>query len=100
MNFNLGTFINNILSGYFSWYFMFFAFGVIVKKHFMRFLSFIDSNWMVIIIPLFFVSALLRIKGVFFINIPFQSAYFGILGICIVFSFFRKYQSSFTKKLY
>lgn len=80
------------------WYFVFFSFGVYIKDKFESFIGFLNSKWYPIIFVSFVMIALWRIKGDFLINLPFQrlqQVILGVMGICIVFKFFFKYQRNF-----
>ncbi len=79
------------------WYFVFFSFGAYVKSHFGAFLEFLEGKWFSLLLVAFFGVAFLCIKGDFPGNAPvqiMQRVFMGIAGVCIVFNFFRKHETS------
>ncbi|MBR5323673.1 MAG: acyltransferase [Muribaculaceae bacterium] len=82
--------------------YIFFIFGIIIKRHFSKFLNLISNKYLTsIIISIFLFTGIFLIKNV--TNIPNSIINFimivtGITGIVTVFSFFYKYQDSFTKE--
>lgn len=82
-----------------GWYFVFFSFGVFVKRNFLSFRLFLLSRWYSLVLGLFICGAICRIKGSIFNELPFQIiqvVILGVLGICVVFCFFSKYENSFN----
>ena len=79
-------------------YFIFYCFGVLVKKHFDNFKQLTDNKYIIgAIISLFFLLAISSIK--FHLD-NWESLLFiiiGLLGITVIFSFFRRYEDCFTK---
>ena len=83
-----------------AWYFSFFSFGVFIKRHSSCFTDFLESKKFSIVLFLFLVLCLLRIKGSFLNELPFQIIQVvicGILGICVIFNFFKTYANYFAK---
>ena len=83
-------------------FYVFFCFGIIIKRHFINFLKLISNKYLIsIIISLFLFSGIFLVKNVTIIPnsiINFTLIVTGITGITTVFSFFYKYQDSFTKE--
>ena len=81
-------------------YYIFFIFGIIVKKHFSLFTKLIENKFFISIIILILTSTgIYIIKSVGIANhiINFLMIIIGCTGIATIFSFFYKYQGSFTK---
>lgn len=83
-------------------YFIFFLFGIIIKRHFYFFNKLIsNSKFIGSIIIIFFIASLSYLKlggfNSFILNLPYL-LFVGFAGITITFSFFYKYQDSFTKE--
>lgn len=80
------------------WLFLFFLGGVLFKRHFARVQQMIDSNFIIIPIVVFPLCALLYLRGC---DNKYLSELLQILcgasGVVIIFSFFRKYQNSFSQ---
>ena len=83
-------------------YFIFFLFGIITKRNFQVFKNFIDNAYKIgTIIFLFLVLSLIYLKIGCTPYAPINVAFLifaGIAGIIVTFSFFYKYQDSFTKE--
>lgn len=81
-------------------YFLFFAIGTLVKKHFVHVQTLLDKGLVSGIgILLFFGACIYVLHNGYFSNSIYTRLFLiisGFLGLMIVFSFFRKYQSSFT----
>jgi len=83
-------------------YFIFFLFGVIIKRHFEEFKNTINNPQKIgVLIIVFFILVLMYLKlgsfPSFLLNLPFL-IFAGFAGIIITFSFFYKYQNCFTKE--
>ena len=83
-------------------YLIFFFLGICIKRHFEKFKHLIsNSAFNGCVILLFFVLSLIYLKtkgwNSFIFNLPYL-IFVGIAGIFITFSFFYKYQDSFTKE--
>lgn len=76
-------------------YFLYFIIGCLLKKYFNLFQKLIDSKYFLPLIQILFLSSC-----IYFVNYQGYEKILKIIialsGIIIVFSFFRKYQSSFT----
>lgn len=82
-------------------FFMFFCFGVLVKKHFDKFKQLTDNKYIIgTIISFFFLLAIFSNVANRIIWHPIYFIIIGLLGIIVIFSFFRKYESSFTKETF
>ena len=83
-------------------YFIFFLFGIIIKRNFQAFKNFINNPYKIgTIIFLFLVLSLIYLKIGCTPYAPINIAFLifaGIAGIIVTFSFFYKYQDSFTKE--
>ncbi len=82
------------------WYFVFFSFGAYVKSHFSSFAKFLESKYFSIMFVSFCGIVFMRVKGSLPNYVPLQillSVFLGIAGICIVFNFFRKNETSFRQ---
>ena len=95
--------INHILGITLFKYYIFFVLGVITRKHFQAFLRKANNNILLtILIISFFIPLIPIIKfNLSSINVwinHFTFLYFGILGIYIIFLYFNKYQSFFSKE--
>lgn len=81
-------------------YFLFFAIGTLVKKHFGNIQMLLDKSLVSGIgILLFFGICIYVLHDGYFFNALYTHLFLitsGFLGLMIVFSFFRKYQSAFT----
>lgn len=81
-------------------YFLFFAIGTLVIKHFVHVQNLLDKGLVSGIgILLFFGTCIYVLHNGYFSNSIYTRLFLiisGFLGLMIVFSFFRKYQSSFT----
>lgn len=80
-------------------YFVYFSFGAYVKSHFSSFTSFLESKKFALVLLAFFGVAFLRIKGSLN-DIPGQAligVFIAVSGICIIFNFFRKYETLFQQ---
>lgn len=80
-------------------YYVFFVFGVYVKKYFNQFVVLTDNKYVIGSFIIMFVL-LFNIEQHFSSSLFKKSVFviYGILGIVIVFTFFRKYQNSFKKE--
>lgn len=83
-------------------YFLFFVFGTIVKKHFNNIQNILDNGYVTGAgISLFFVLTIYLLHNGYFTNVAFNHIVLiiiALLGVLIVFCFFRKYQLSFTSE--
>lgn len=83
-------------------YFIFFAFGTLVKKHFEKVEKLMDNGYLSAIwIISFFCLSIYVLHHGYFQHTVLTHLYLivnGILGLMLVFAFFRKYQSSFTQE--
>ena len=83
-------------------YYIFFIFGIIIKRHFYNFLNLISNKYFIsTIISTFILLGIFLVKNVTIIPnsiINFTMIVTDITGITTVFSFFYKYQDSFTKE--
>ena len=83
-------------------YFLFFVFGTIVKKHFNNIQNILDNGYVTGVgISLFFVLTIYLLHNGYFTNVAFNHIVLiiiALLGVLIVFCFFRKYQLSFTSE--
>ena len=81
--------------------FIFFVFGIIVRKRFHKFENLLDNSLLIIYCLVFFIAFNIIIPdiNVFhkFIQIPFKLV-LGVCGIIVTFSFFRKYLHCFCKE--
>lgn len=81
-------------------YFLFFAIGTLVKKHFGNIQTLLDKGLVSSIgLLLFFGICIYVLHNGYFSNALYTHLFLiisGFLGLMIVFSFFRKYQRSFT----
>lgn len=95
----LGKNIFNYLSISKWRYYVFFVFGTYVKKYFDQFVALTDNKYFIGIIISIFVL-LLNTEQLF--SSPFFYKFvfvvYGLLGIIVVFTFFRKHQESFAKE--
>lgn len=89
-------YIVNLLSINQMKYFIFFSFGIVIKRNFKDFERIIDKSIaLTIIIPIFFILSFIFIKNNRFSNIWIEHFFLiilGILGIVMIFSFFRNYR--------
>ena len=83
-------------------YYIYFIFGVITKKYFHIFKQLINKDYLIsIIIVTFILTGIFFKKYILLIPNPIIALFMiitGITGIVTVFSFFYKYQDSFTKE--
>lgn len=83
-------------------YFLFFSIGTLVKKHFATAQKMLDNGYITGIgILLYFCISILVLHHGYFSNKLYTHIYLivtGFLGLMLVFSFFRKYQSLFTQE--
>lgn len=77
-------------------YYIFFCFGILVRKHFMTFLRLTDSNWMALVVICFFAMVLWSDGIIWPLWKPIKTLLYGGLSIVVIFSFFRKYESAFV----
>ena len=85
--------------GFMTWrYYLFFLLGTLVKKHFDNFLLLTDHRGMFpfVVISFFVIALLPRTEYWFWVYIRFALS--GICGMILVFTFFRKFASWFTKE--
>lgn len=83
-------------------YYLFFIFGVMVKKHFDRFQGLLDHKYFICAaITVFFLLAFKFVSDGISANAGKNHAYLivlGIVGIVVVFAFFRKRRNAFTQE--
>lgn len=82
-------------------YFLFFALGTLVRKHFDKVQKMLDNGKVTaLFILLFFLIVFVVLHYGYEKKIFFKDLYFifsGAMGLMLVFAFFRKYQNSFTQ---
>jgi peptidoglycan/LPS O-acetylase OafA/YrhL len=85
--------------GFVTWrYYIFFYLGTLIKKHFNRFLQITDSSIVILVIVGLFgvIACSPRFDDMFPAYMRFVVS--GICGMVMVFTFFRKFASLFTKE--
>ena len=77
--------------------YIFFVFGTLVKKHYDKFIHLTENQYVMGALIIAFVGMIMFNDIISFpFWKPISTLLYGMLGIIVVLSFFRKYQSSFT----
>lgn len=85
--------------GFMTWrYYLFFLLGTLVKKHFGRFLQLTDRSEVIVAICLSFIVMFVMPRTDYWLWVYIRFALSGICGMVMVFTFFRKFSSWFTKE--
>lgn len=82
-------------------YYIFFTYGLLVKKYFNKFCNLINNGYFIGMILLLFILFTMYYnyrKNEISILLSLIKIIIGFLGITITFAFFRKYESAFTKE--
>lgn len=82
-------------------YFLFFIIGTLVKKHFSYFQQTLDSkNLLLLVVVLYFCLNIFDkyVMGYNIVANIIVEFVCSICGVCLIFAFFRKYSSAFTKE--
>ena len=79
-------------------YFIFFVFGTVVKKYFNRFQALLDNDSFMAAILVTFIATLVLFQQMQFgiVGIKLKFVGYGVMGIIILFAYFRKHSSLFS----
>lgn len=96
------TLYNHVLGLSYLRYFIFFALGTIVKKHFDKVIHYMDNGYLSALwILCFWGVSIAVLHNGYFENTLYTHLYLianGVFGLMLVFMFFRKYQNAFSQE--